>query len=502
MGKKDRRKKSKAAAATPEPENTASPDGNRFTFFVWITSFFFFAALVIRLDVITAWPGAESYALDHALSNERGESMLSFLYGTLLPAGEGIDDASDAIFLFPRLLSSLALLLTGFFTYRMAGKLFGKRGVRLGLLAVAASLWLPFFGKVATPDAWALLGQAGFLWCTFLTGADRESNYLLPAGIFLFLASVAAPLPSLVFGIGVILSGRLIFGGSKTWMSMLTLLAFPVLLLLIQGVQGERTYWNWGMQPLAYGRFLAYSVLGFAPLIGFTLAGLRDTVFKFRRGEKTAKLYLAALGVGFLVQSLVVPLILALLTGRQMQLYFEAKNYPWKDWVRGGATLHVVATSIAAILVLIGIGVSFPGNGFRATLGMAAAYWIFSLLSVIGLYGDKRDFSLGGGVLAGALAVLFFWVQVYPYFEAERAWPKRLVEKIEVPLPVHLNAEQRHDLSPALPYFRRAGIPIAADSLAADFYLSRYETTDSLRATDLEVPGRVVFRTGVFGVER
>ena len=97
------------------------------------------------------------------------------------------------------------------------------------------------------------------------------------------------------------------------------------------------------------------------------------------------------------------PLLLALLAGKQMQLYFKAENYPWRDWARGGAVVHLVFAFVAAFAILLFGGISFSGEGFRAALGMAAAYWIFSLLGVIGLYGEKRDFALGGSLLAGVV---------------------------------------------------------------------------------------------------
>lgn len=473
---------------------------SRFQFFLWICSFFFFAALLIRLDVISPWHGAESMALDHALSNFRGESPISFLYHQLFSWGLAIDDSTQAIWLFPRLFSAVAVILTGMFTYKYGSRLFGSAGISLGLLSAGASLFLPFFGKVATPDALALLGQSGFLLTTYLAGADRERNYLLPAAIFLFVAGIAAPVSTLVFGLAVILSARFILGGSKQWLSMLLLLALPLVVLLLQGNQGVRSYWFWGGQPLAYGKFIGYSLLGFLPITGWLLAGIRDLFFKVSRGEQAGRLLAAGLVISLVTQSLVFPLLLALLAGKQMQLYFREQNYPWKDWVRGGATVHLVLAFLGAFVGLLFSGISFPGAGFRAALGMGAAYWIFSLFGVIGLYGDKRDFSLGGALLAGLLGVLFFWVQVYPYFEAERNWANRLSEKMEVKLPTYIPAT--NELSVARPIFRRAGIPVVADSAAADFQLLSWPAIDSSVTADIEVKGRILLQRRNYGISR
>jgi len=456
--------------------------------------------VLIRLDVITPWPGAESLSLDHALSNNRGESPLSFIYYYLFDWGRAIDESTQAIWVFPRLISAVAMMATGYFTYRFGSRLFGASGVALGLLCAAASLFLPFFGKLATPDALALLGQAGFLFATFLAGADKTRNYVLPAAVFLLLAGLAAPLSTLVFGLGTIFAARATLGGGKQWMNFLYLLALPLVIVLLQGNQGIRSYWFWGSQPLAYPKFLGYSLLGFLPLAGWVLAGLRDLVYKASRGEQAGKLFAAGLAIGFITQSLVFPLLLALLAGKQMQLYFREGNYPWKDFVRGGAVVHLILAFLGAFFLLLFSGISFPGAGYRAALGMAAAYWIFSLLGVIGLYGDKRDFALGGSLLSGLLTVLFFWVQVYPYFEADRNWAEDLARKMEVKLPTYIPDEEA--LSPARPAFRRAGIPLAADSTTADFHLSQWSVTDTVTTADFEVTGRVIISPSVFGISR
>lgn len=489
MPKKVHRKKKELL--TPE---AAAPTAvsSRFRFFLWMCSFFFFAALVLRLDVITVWTGAEGYSLGHALSLNRGDSMLSFLYAQLM------GDDKVMTWLFPRLLSSAAIIGTAVVTHHWAGRLFGKQAVGLGLLCAGASLFLPFFGKVATPDALALLGQSGLLWLVLLAGADRENNYLLPTGIFLLFGAIAAPLSTLIFALGSILAGRLLFGGGKHWTRLLVLLAIPLVVLALQGTQGGRSYWFWGNHPFAYGRFLGYCLLGMLPVVGWLAGGLRDLVYKVRKGELRGKLLGAGLAIGFLTQSLVFPLILALLAGKQMQTYFREENYPWRNWVRGAAVLHLIFAFLGSFFALAGAGLTFDANGFRAALGGAVAYWMFSLFGVIGLYGNRRDFALGGTVLAGLLGVLFFWGQVYPFIEVQRSWPERLTRQVELPLPTYIPKGDIY--SPALPYFRRAGIPLVSDTTKADLRLRSWPVTDSLSAAGVEVDGRVILERRVFGL--
>ena len=136
-----KRKKQSAPPTPPTRENSS-----RFQFFLWICAFFFFAALFIRLDVITPWPGAESLSLDHALSNRRGDSPLSFLYYTLFGWGSAIDGSSEAIWLFPRMLSAVAMLLTGYFHVPVCGPALRAGWYRAGFasrrgLALPTLLW-------------------------------------------------------------------------------------------------------------------------------------------------------------------------------------------------------------------------------------------------------------------------------------------------------------------------------------------------------------------------
>ncbi len=496
MPKKNRRKK--LTTNNQQSTTATSKSSSRYQLFLWTSAFFFLAALLLYTNVIVVWPGAEGYSLDHALSTERGSSMLSFIYNKFIPVPDLVTKETNAVWLFPRLLSATAMVATGFFTYRFAGKLFGKEAIGLGLLCAGASMFLPFFGKVATPDGVALLGQAGFFWTILLAGADKENNYLLPAGAFLLLGGIAAPLSTLVFGLATILTGRLLMGGGKQWLTLLSLLALPLVVLVLQGNQGIRSYWFWGGQPFAYGRWLAYCLLGMAPLAGWLLGGIRDLVYKVRRGEQTSRLLAAGLAIGFVTQSLIFPLLLALIAGKQMQLYFREANYPWNDWVRGGATVHLILAFIGVVLVLARVSISFPGPGFRAALGMGAAYWIFSLFGVLGLYGERRDFALGGSVLAGMLTVLFFWVQVYPYYDVQRNWPERIVRQVEVKLPTYV--PRTDEFSNALPYFRRAGIPVTTDSAGADLLLVNWPITDTLSTAGIEVDGRVLWERRVYGV--
>jgi hypothetical protein len=95
------------------------------------------------------------------------------------------------------------------------------------------------------------------------------------------------------------------------------------------------------------------------------------------------------------------------------------------------------------------------------------------------------------------LTVLFFWVQVYPYVEAERAWPKRLLAQESLaPSTLQLPDEAHEsELSSALPYFSLAGWKLGEEGA---YRLELYPAADSTQAG--QVRGRVILRQNAFGV--
>jgi hypothetical protein len=242
MSRKKRRKSKPSQPAAAEP----APVSSRWRFFVWMSGFFFLAALLTRLDVMTAWPGSEGFALANAVGNNWGRYLPSALNHALLPLGLDLDTATDAIFLFPRLVSSVCLLLTAFFTYRWAGRLFGKQAIELGLLCAGASLFLPFFGKVASADALALLGHAGMFWTVLLYTIGEDKKKLLPFGIFAVLGAIAAPVSTLLLSLMLVI--LVVFQRQDyPWLTpSIVAVGITSVVLLVQGPQGANTYWYYG----------------------------------------------------------------------------------------------------------------------------------------------------------------------------------------------------------------------------------------------------------------
>ncbi|RMF01324.1 MAG: hypothetical protein D6772_05005 [Bacteroidetes bacterium] len=455
------------AKAKPRVPNAPS---SRFRFFCWTVSFLSMAQLLVGLDYITIWPGGEAKLLAESGELFVPSSPLSYLLSVLpLPAPYWL-----LWYRLPGLLLSLAGVVL---FYRWGRVLFGRETVVLSLLAAAASLYLPVLLKQATLDVWAfgpLLAAYVALLRYYKEPRARWRTATISTGVVAILSG----------GLQAILVLVLL------WLLLLSLVKGPARLQLSEQLRVPTLSWAaaalsitvlsmWGPGLIAWDHhfshpvlswghlsFLGGSLLGMLPLIGFTLAGFRDLGYKVRRHEELSLLLSIGLLATFLAKSLLFPFLLAFLTAKQLQAYFRQANYPWKNWVKAAMVLHLIVIFIAVVLSLLGGYASFEADGFRAILGCSAAYWMFSFLGVIGLYGERRDYVIGGMVLAGSLALLFFWVQVYPFLELQRNWPKRLVQQLEQlePKPDTLHVaitDTSTVLLPALPYLQRAGIALS-----------------------------------------
>ncbi len=253
---------------------------------------------------------------------------------------------------------------------------------------------------------------------------------------------------------------------------------------------------------LSHLQFVGYSFLGLLPFIGFLVAALRDLFYKLKRGEELAQLLAVALLAALLTQSLLFAFLLAFITAKQVQHYFQQKNYPWQDWVKATQVLHLVLVFVGAIVALVSGFIQYQADGFRMVLGCGAAYWMFSFLGVVGLYGFRRDYVLGGMTLAGVLTLLFFWLQVYPYLHLQRNWPERLTAKIPADAGIITLSEDDPSVLPLAPYLHRAGRDVRLGAATAQpFYIARLPMTDNIPAASLQVLGRSYpWDVGLWGV--
>lgn len=481
-----RKKKKKDTKKSEAPVANIS---SRYRFFLWMCSFFALAGLFIGLDVMTIWPGAEAYSLDLALSNERASYLPAYLNSLLIEPGAALFEKADLFFLFPRILSAFFMIATAVLFYRWGQPLFGKTTVQLQLLLLAASLWLPFHGKVATADSLLLFSHVGLWLSLIFVIRSGLLRYQLYAGVFALVGGIIAPVSTLV--LVVLLSLSFI---KRISLQDIVKRAWPAFLTPLVGfLSAPSTDWTYfGLSS----QHLLFAVLGTLPFIGFAVAGMRDAIYKFLKGEELALIYLGLLVAGLVSGSPLFAFGLCLIAGKQLQLYFSP-GYPWNNWVRGPAILHLIFALIGCFLLLMGGFITFRGDGYRAFLGMIAAYWIFSLFGVLGIYGMRRDFTIGGVVLSGILATLFFWVQVYPYYETERNWPSEFVSQYNKldyrSSKVGFEKENPVTTSNLKPYLRRAGIEMTSENDATLVLQSLPADTTKYQAP-INIEGRSWFQ--------
>lgn len=430
----------------------------RYRFFLWAVTFLTTAQLVLAIDYATVWPGAEAWLLAGAYVEGVDRGVLSDLWA-------GLSTEGTYWLLAWRLPVVILALAAAVLFYRWGRPLFGKEVVTFTLLVAAASLLLPAQLKQASYPAWSF-GPALWFWLSVWRYVKSPSRFWWwslagSSALLLLVAQVNGLVLLLLLSLAVYRRfGLVIFRMARA--VGIGMAVFFLVVVLTGGnnhflaVFGREDWW------LDYGWLLLYSVIGAGPFLGFLMAGLRDLVYKWRRGEELAYLLVTSLLAAFLAQSLLFPFLLALLCAKQLQLFFD-ERYPWGNWVKTFSILHLIGGFLVIFLILIMGFAQFEAAGYRAWLGCCLAYWLFSFVAVIGLFGPRRDYLIGGSVLAGVVALLFFWGQVYPYFEVERNWPQRLVAAIgsteEKPAGVVRLPPQR-EASNAAPYFARAGYPV------------------------------------------
>lgn len=455
--------------------------------------FFALATIFLRLDVITVWPGAEGEALNAALDPNRTDFHLPVWIN------DQLSQVSELFYLGPRLLSAIFLMATAMLFYHWGRRIFGLTATRLTLIVAAAGIWLPFFGKVATADSWALFGHTGLFLSGLLLQRDGRKQYGYFYLLFALLSALAAPLSTLVFLIGAgLFAYRAKAAKPVLEMAGAAIGMATAVLLLSKPGNGITYYFLGDLEVASYGRFLFFGFLGVLPQVGWWLAGQRDWFFRWKKKDELARSLFPFLVVALLSQSLLLMLLWSLLSAKQLQHYF-ADNYPWKSWVRAGAVLHLIFAFFAAFLGLMAGLAAFRGDGYRAALGMVAAYWIFSLLAVIGLYGNRRDFAIGGTALAGILLSLFFWTQVYPYIETQRNWPQQVLEATEAQAgdtySLDFTEGQESTIATALPYFTHQGLLKSENANTAELQVlvRPIENRDTVVQAN-QIFGRIVVR--------
>jgi hypothetical protein len=150
--------KSMRKGKTVTPPSPPSPSA-RYRFFCWAVAFLSLAQLVVGLDYISIWPGAEAELIWAGVSVNSENALTAML--SSIPT-------DSPYWLLVYRLPSLLFYLLGLGLFFVWGRnLFGIKAVEITLLVGAASLLLPVLAKTATLDTWRFGLELGF-WLALL----------------------------------------------------------------------------------------------------------------------------------------------------------------------------------------------------------------------------------------------------------------------------------------------------------------------------------------------
>lgn len=387
----------------------------RFRIFAFAVGALFMFNLLMWNNIATLWSGGEAalWWTSHMTPNQAG---LPGWWPSRLDT-PSLDIASA------RWMSGGLLILSLVLFNWMGQKIFSRERVLLTLLVLSSSLLLPILGKVASADMYLFLAHfGGFLSLVLFLKQDKQQWRIL-SSLFLLLGLLLQPVSTLVFW-GVL--------GTWLWWKHPKASGLQMLLLGVSAVFYVLLLWatgflNWNpagyvfsINTLPIGKFIGYSLLGLVPFFGYLLGGIRDNFMFLKKREEQAIIYTGGLLAGLLAFSVSWQAFLALLIAKQMTVYFK-ENYPFQDWVKTGAILHLLLVFAAAFLLLYNGFIYFEGEGYRAGMSISGSYWALSFVGVIGLYGMRRPLALGATLLSGLIGMSFFWMQLYPLVESKRA---------------------------------------------------------------------------------
>ncbi len=438
-------------------------DSAQFRFFAIAAGVLTLTNFLVMNDYAGLWSGPEAAIAWGGTNEGLAPLLLAWRYHMLWETAEG------NLFLF-RLPSVLWMGIATAVFYILAKPLFSRRTTILAMLVAAGSIGLPQLAKLATPDSCLLaLHTLGFL---------------------LMLRFMKQPSPRWRFAFyGAVLAGGLI----HPWATFILFAFGPVFLFQIK--EWRKQFWSlhpWipALLVLGLGRLLGYDMWrppyfvsglyhepylfvvlgGFLPFTGFVLSGFRDYLPKLRRGDEMAQILIMWCLGGLLAGSPVAAIPVAVVVARQMEAYFHP-NYPFSNWVKTGAVLHLIAAFFGAMALMMGGLHYFSGPGFRAGMAVSAVYWSMSFLGVVGLFGMQRRLVIGGPVLAGMLGILVFWLQAYPLWESRRKAEIKIVDSIPAGYGDTVYVIHRHTRDfPNLAVYARRQFPGA--TVKAAFHLS------------------------------
>lgn len=399
----------------------------RFRAFLLICSLIISLSLFLFNDLMTIWSGAEASWLWASLSLEK----TSFLP---LAAMKILAQTQENFPFIPRVTGAVLFLASVLGFYHIAKPYLGKMVVLLTALVLGAGFLIPVLSKLATLDIWIF----SFHFLTFFTMIRYlKQPDVIWRGLFylgLSFSILIQPVSALVFLMGSAAflwwkhpQGRRLVTLNPWIAGLLLTVVFHYLGLLHW--QNEWLIFSTGGAD--FGKYMLFNFIGILPFVGFWVGGLRDLVYKLKKGEEMALMLASLILFSILAQSPVLQAGFALMITKQM-LLFSDEQYPFKNWVRATTMIHLLFAFVLSVLLMLGGMTEFGGLGFRSGLIFSFMYWAVGLIGIFGLYGTQRTMLIGGPVASGVLSMFIFWMQLYPLVESQRNLPKRLIEKVEV----------------------------------------------------------------------
>ena len=453
---------------------------NTFRLFSLAVSLLIVVTFLVMNDFASLWNGAEA-ALAWESAAPNGSRIIPAI------VLNWIWTQTDGNLFLMRLPSVLWLFAAAAGFYYLARPLFGLRTTVATLLVAGTSMGLPNLAKIATVDSWLLATHLiGFVlllrhikqpsgpWRWWFYVLVFVSGLILPWSTLVYF-SIAA-----VFLLGRPGKGRQLWN-LQPWLPALLAIA----VCWLSGTLEWRPDWFFIHQDRPFNYVIV--ILGYLPFAGFILSGLLDYTPKLNKGDEMAIVLAAGFVSAMMAFSPVLYFVPALLIAKQMDAYF-LPGFPLRNFVKIGAVLHLIVAFFGSLALFFGGMYYLQEGGFRVAALIAGAYWSMSFVGVIGLYGLHRRWAIGGPILAGALALLLFWLTAYPLLETRRKADFGLSAALPAAseASVYIQCGYHESLPGIAPYVRRSfpQASVVANKLSIKefqkpyYYISRTEISD------------------------
>ncbi len=386
--------------------------------FAGIAIFLFMINLLVMNDVVAYWSPIE---LDILTKN-----------GKTSPLVNAIVSISESNEFTVRLLSGLFIIggLAALFYYGKA--LFGRQDMIVACVFTTSSLLLPQLGKTLSGDAVLFFCQAVIFISNILYVKRPKKVWLLVYNISFFVALMLHFVPALLFASVL---WFFLYSKHPQGKRSVSLLPWASPLLAAAILFGFNLpffpsgYWL-DFSVLPFGKYLLLITLGIVPFIPFALAGLKHNFLKFRKKEELSIILLALLMASFVAYSLMFQFVMALMAAKQIKDY-EKPYYNHEKTVKLISVLLLIGSFFALAAMMIYAFEYLREPGFRAAILLAAVFWVFNFIAVIGVYAKKVSYAFGGMVMSGLLFTFFAWTQLIPIYESKAAVAKQIIYKVQ-----------------------------------------------------------------------